>query len=79
MCLGEARALANPCSIEAAAATSSEAAAATSSGAGELAAEQEVPAWVLELAASEENKLVAGKGEVSNFPMTACFSYISVV
>ncbi|XP_030923643.1 uncharacterized protein LOC115978014 isoform X2 [Quercus lobata] len=38
-----------------------EAAAATSNGAGELAAEQEVAAWVPELAANEEDKLVAGK------------------
>ena len=49
-----------------------EAAAATSNVAGELAAEQEVVARVLELAANEEDKLVAGKGKVSNFTMIAC-------
>ena len=52
--LGEAWALVNPCSIEAA--------AASSSGASELAAEQEMAVRVPELAANEEDK---GKGKVS--------------
>ena len=55
--LGEAWALMGPSFIEVA--------ADTINGAGELAAEQEA-------AANEEDKLVAGKGKVSNFTMTAC-------
>ena len=46
-----------------------EVATATINGAGELVAEQEA-------AANEEDKLVAGKGKVSNFTITACFVLI---